>query len=367
MIIEGERRMRYNTSIQINKHIIDIASPTYFVADIAANHNGDLEMAKELIYLAKEAGANAVKFQHFFADKIVSDYGFKNLDTQSSHQAKWNKSVYETYKDAEFNRDWNRILAEEAEKAEIDYFTTPYDYEAIDQIDKYVPAYKIGSGDITWIEFIEYIAKRRKPVLLATGASNMWEVEQATEAIIKYNRDVVVMQCNTNYTSNAENYRYINLNVLKTYAIRYPEMILGLSDHTFGYATVLGAIALGARVIEKHFTANNCQVGPDHAFSMNPSSWKEMVERARELEYALGNGIKKVEGNEQETVVLQRRCVRAKENLQSGIILSEENIELLRPAPKDSVFPYKKKDLIGKKLRCSKEKGEQIVLGDVEC
>ena len=357
--------MRYSTSIKINSKVIDISSPTYFVADIAANHNGDIELAKELIWLAKEAGADAVKFQHFLADKIVSDYGFKNLGAQLGHQALWGKSVYETYKDAEFNREWNRTMFDEAKKAEIDFFTSPYDLEAVKTIDELVPAYKIGSGDITWLSFVESVAKLGKPLLLATGASDMWEVEQAVETIIKYNPEIVLMQCNTNYTADIENFKHINLNVLKTYSIRYPGVVLGLSDHTFGHSTVLGAIALGARVIEKHFTSDNNQIGPDHAFSMNPKSWEEMVERARELEFALGTGTKVVEDNEKETVVLQRRCIRAKQDLSVGTVITENTIEELRPAPEDAVFPYQKKLIIGKRLNCSKEKGDYIRFKDL--
>ena len=358
--------MRYNDSIQINGRTIDICSPTYFVADIAANHNGNLDTAKELIWLAKEAGADAVKFQHFLADKIVSDYGFKHLGAQSSHQAKWKKSVYETYKEAEFDRNWNEVLAEEAKKANIDYFTSPYDFAAIESLDPYVCAYKIGSGDVTWLQFVEFIAQRGKPVMIATGASDMWEVEQAVEAILPYNRDIILMQCNTNYTGELKNFKYINLNVLKTYAIRYPGMVLGLSDHTPGHATVLGAIALGARVIEKHFTADNNQVGPDHAFSMNPKTWQEMVDRSRELEYSLGTGVKIVEDNEQETVVLQRRAVRVKNDIEKGTILTDDMLEELRPAPRDAVFPYQKKDIIGKKLIVNKEKGDYLKFSDME-
>lgn len=358
--------MKYNSSISINGRYIDISSPTYFVADIASNHNGDLSIAKELIWLAKESGADAVKFQHFIADKIVSDFGFKSLDSQSSHQDKWEKSVYETYKEAEFNRDWNELLAIEAKHAEIDYFTSPYDIDAVDTIDRFVPAYKIGSGDITWIKFIEYIAKLQKPVMIATGASNMWEVEQAVGAVIKYNPDIVLMQCNTNYTGNLENFKYINLNVLKEYALRYPNMVLGLSDHTPGHATVLGAIALGARVIEKHFTFDNNQNGPDHAFSMEPATWKEMVDRSRELESALGTGIKKVEENEKNTVVLQRRAVRVKCDIPLGIELSTEMLEELRPAPEDAIFPYQKEQIIGKKLKMNKKKGDYLRFSELE-
>lgn len=358
--------MDYNTSIHINGHKIDIASPVYFVADIAANHNGDLGMAKELIWLAGEAGANAVKFQHFLADKIVSDHGFKAMGSQSGHQAKWQKSVYDTYKEAEFNRSWNEILMEEAKKAGVDFFTSPYDFEAAAELRQYVPAYKIGSGDITWLEFVEYIAKLGKPLMLATGASDMWEVEQAVQVATRYNPNIILMQCNTNYTGMLENFRYVNLNVLKSYAIRYPGMVLGLSDHTPGHATVLGAIALGARVIEKHFTADTHQIGPDHAFSMDPITWKEMVDRSRELEHALGSGVKKVEENEKETVILQRRAVRLRENLLAGTIICEDMLEELRPAPQDAVFPYQKKSVIGKKLLVDKEKGDYLKSGDWE-
>jgi len=365
----AERRfikMRYNSSININGRGIDITSPVYFVADIAANHNGDLDTARRLIWLAKEAGADAVKFQHFLADKIVSDYGFLHLGAQASHQAKWQKSVYETYKGAEFNRDWNQVLAEEAKKAEIDYFTSPYDFAAVESIDSFVPAYKIGSGDVTWLELIEFISKRGKPVMVATGASAMWEVEQAVDSVLRYNPNIILMQCNTNYTGDLENFKYINLNVLRSYAVRYPGMVLGLSDHTHGHATVLGAIALGARVIEKHFTSDNNQVGPDHAFSMNPKSWREMVNRSRELEKALGTGVKIVEENEEETVVLQRRAVRVREDLPIGTSITMEMLEELRPAPRDAVFPYEKESIIGKRLIVKKEQGDYLKLSDME-
>ncbi len=358
--------MNYNTSITISGRMIDIGSPVYFVADIAANHNGDLDTARKLIWLAKEAGADAVKFQHFLADKIVSDYGFRHLGAQFSHQAKWKKSVYDTYRDAEFDRSWNGVLAKEAQNAQIDYFTSPYDFDAVCELDEYVPAYKIGSGDITWLELIEFLAKRGKPVMIATGASQMWETEQAVDTVLKYNRDIVLMQCNTNYTGEPDNFRHINLNVLKTYAVRYPGMVLGLSDHTPGHAAVLGAVALGARVIEKHFTADTRQTGPDHAFSMNPQTWKEMVDRSRELESALGSGIKTVEDNEKETVVLQRRAVRLKADTAQGTVLAEHMLEELRPAPPDAVFPYQKKEILGRRLKTSKQRGEYIKWEDID-
>lgn len=358
--------MRYNTSVYINNREISINQPTYFIADIASNHNGDLSMAKELIWLAKESGADCVKFQHFLADKIVSDYGFNVLGKNIGHQAKWNKSVYDIYKECECNREWNEELVLTAKQARIDFMTTPYDMEAVKSLDKYIPAYKIGSGDITWVQFINEIANRDKPILLATGASNIEDVQRAVDVILNRNKDIILMQCNTNYTGSLENFKYINLNVLKTFSVLYPQMLLGLSDHTPGHSTVLGAIALNARVIEKHFTKNNNLTGPDHPFSMNPNSWKEMMKYARELEYALGNGIKKVEGNEEDTVILQRRCIRLNKNIKAGSVIHYEDLECLRPAPKNAVLPYDLDSVIGKTVLNDKLRGQELNLNDIE-
>ena len=243
--------------MRIEEKIIDQKSPTYFIADIAANHDGDLERAKDLIYLAAEAGADAAKFQHFEAKTIVSDIGFKSLGNKFAHQSNWQKSVYEVYEDASVNWEWTNEIKSTCEKAKISFFTTPYSIEIVDFIDKYVPAYKIGSGDITWTKIIEKIAHQNKPYILATGASNFSEVIHAVQCALKINKDFCLMQCNTNYTNSLENFKYINLNVIKTYMQIFPEILLGLSDHTPGHTTVLGAISLGAKMIEKHFTDNN--------------------------------------------------------------------------------------------------------------
>ncbi|HHH82063.1 MAG TPA: N-acetylneuraminate synthase, partial [Chloroflexi bacterium] len=263
--------------------------PTYFIADIAANHDGSLERAKLLIRLAKEAGADAAKFQNFKAPKIVSDHGFKALGGQLSHQATWKKSVFEVYEEASVPDDWTPVLKEECDRVGIHYFSSPYDFEAVDHLEPYVPAYKAGSGLMSWPELLVYMAGKGKPILIATGASELGEVVENVEAVRAVNPDVVVMQCNTNYTASPENFDHIHLNVLKTYALLFPDAVLGLSDHTPGHATVLGAVALGARAIEKHFTDDNDREGPDHKFAMNPDSWAEMVARTRELERALGS------------------------------------------------------------------------------
>jgi N-acetylneuraminate synthase len=294
--------------IIIGKRKIGLDYPPYFIADIAANHDGDINRAFELIELAKEAGADAAKFQNFKAEKIVSDTGFKKLG-QLSHQKNWEKSVFETYQDASIPIDWTPMLKQKCDTVGIEYFTSPYDFESIDSVDKYVNCYKIGSGDITWTDILSYIAKKHKPILLATGASDMKDVKRAVSTIQSYNKNIILMQCNTNYTASTENFKNINLTVLNTFRALWPDLVLGLSDHTKGYSMVLGSIALGARVIEKHFTDDNTRMGPDHHFSITPQGWKEMVVASNELFSALGDGVKRVEKNEQQTSKIQRRSI----------------------------------------------------------
>ena len=344
--------------LQIGSRRVSENDPTYFIADIAANHDGKLERAVRLIELAAEAGADAAKFQHFRAPKIVSKAGFEALGTQVSHQAEWKKSVFQVYQDASVSWDWTDALKRACDASGIHFFSAPYDIEAVDMLAPYVPAYKIGSGEITWIEELEYIARKRKPVLLAAGASNLGEVQRAVDAILKINPQLLLMQCNTNYTGSLENFRYVNLNVLRTFRAMYPDVVLGLSDHTPGHAAVLGAVALGARAIEKHFTDDCTREGPDHAFALDPRTWREMVDRTRELEFALGSGNKVVEENEKQTVVLQRRCLRAARDLKRDTVISREDIEPLRPAPVDSISPDHLPKVLGLKLRRDFQQGD---------
>lgn len=353
-------------SLQINNCKIGAFYPTYFIADIAANHDGNLERAKELIYLAAAAGANAAKFQHFTAETIVSDFGFKSLGNKKSHQADWKKSVFDIYKDASVSLNWTETLKKTCDEAGIAFFTSPYSLDIVDHIDSYVPAYKIGSGDITWIEMIEYIASKNKPYIIATGASTLDDVIKAVEAGLKINTNLCLMQCNTNYTASLENFKFINLNVLRQYQRLFPNIVLGLSDHTPGISTVLGAVALGAKMIEKHFTDDIKREGPDHKFSMDPVSWREMVDRTRELENALGGELKKIEDNELETSVLQRRAIRASINLEKGSILTKDVLSVLRPCPADGIPPYRLSELIGKRLSNSIVKGDCVRWTDIK-
>ena len=344
-------------TLEIGGRTLGDLQPTYFIADIAANHDGDLDRAVALIQKAAEAGADAAKFQHFRAAKIVSKHGFET-GPQLSHQSKWKRSVFEVYQSASVPWEWTETLKQACDDAGIHFFSSPYDLEAVDMLEPYVPAYKIGSGDITWIEALECIASKGKPVLLATGASDMADVQRAVDAILGINPQLLLMQCNTNYTGSIENFRFVKLNVLGTFAEMYPQLVLGLSDHTPGHAAVLGAVALGARAVEKHFTDDRSREGPDHPFSLDPAAWREMVDRTRELEYAMGDGTKIVEPNETDTVVIQRRCLRAARDLPAGTTLAKGDLEALRPAPRDGIFPFEEQSALGRKLRRDLEQGD---------
>jgi sialic acid synthase SpsE len=346
--------------IKIGSHTIGGNHPTYFIADIAANHDGDLERARQLIRLASQAGADAAKFQNFRAPKIVSDYGFTHMDSQVSHQATWEKTVFQVYTEASIPFEWTPILKKECDEAGIDFFSAPYDFEAIDMLDPYVQMYKAGSGEIDWIESLERMASKGKPFFVATGASDIGEVQRAVHAILKINPQLVLMQCNTNYTASPENYDHLNLNVLKTYATMFPKVILGLSDHTHALAPVLGAVTLGARVVERHFTDSNERQGPDHKFAMNPQKWSEMVAETRILERSLGHPDKVVAENEVETAIIQRRCLRAARDIKAGEIFTREMIDVLRPATPGSIKPHEIGDVVGKRTLLDLPMGREL-------
>jgi N-acetylneuraminate synthase len=211
------------------------------------------------------------------------------------------------------------------------------------------------------------MARKGKPVILATGASDIGDVQRAVHSILAINPQLVLMQCNTNYTASLENYDHIHLRVLNTYQAMFPDVILGLSDHTFGPATVLGAVSLGARVIEKHFTDDNSRIGPDHPFSMTPQTWRDMVDRTRELERALGSANKRVGENEAETVIVQRRCLRADRDIKKGEKISREMIAVLRPATKGAILPYEVNRVIGTRALENLSKGKELRWTDLGC
>ena len=341
-----------------------VNQPTYFIADIAANHDGSLERALKLIRLAAEAGADAAKFQNFRAETIVSRRGFKELGKKLTHQAKWEKDVFDVYDAAALPIDWTEALMAECERNKIDYFTAPYDLKYIDFFATKMPFFKIGSGDITWKQSIVRMATYGKPILLATGASDLNEVEKTVELIAKFKIPLILMQCNTNYTGEEDNFDYINLRVLETFKQKFPDVVLGLSDHSQGYIAVLGAVALGARAIEKHFTDDTSRSGPDHGFSLNPKTWREMVDSTRVLERSLGDGEKRVEKNEIEARIVQRRAYRYIADFTKGHVVLETDLIALRPCPPDGLTPFELEKIVGHTINRSVERDQLVRVED---
>ncbi|MBI2050327.1 MAG: N-acetylneuraminate synthase family protein [Parcubacteria group bacterium] len=347
-------------TINIGGRLIGEGQPALIIADIGANFDRNLDKAKELALAVKQAGGDVVKIQSFLAPKIVSGKGFASMQLKGVHGS-WGRPVDEIFKEAEFPREWHKEFFDYCKSIGIMASSAPYDFEAVDLMEECgVDFYKIGSGDITWLEMLEYIARKGKPVILATGASTLAEVDEAVAAIAATgNIDLALLQCITNYPSKIES---ANLNVLKTYQESYG-IITGYSDHTPGDTVVLGSIALGGKVIEKHFTLDKSAHGPDHPHSMDPKEFGAMVRRVREMEQALGSAKKEVVPEESETVIVQRRGLCAKVDVKKGEAFSGENVIELRPAL--GILPKHKKDIIGKPAKRDISAGEPIKWDDV--
>ena len=238
----------FNKEIKIGNKIIGENYPTYFIAEIGANFDKNIDKAKKLIDAAKAAGADCAKFQTFSTPKIVSEGGFSRMQLKGVHGS-WGRTVSDVFKDAEFPVEWHKEISDYCKEVGIDFSTSPYYKEAVDLcIELDVPFIKIGSGEITWLEMLEYIAGKGKPVMLATGDATMSEIDDAIRAIESTgNKDVILMQCITNYPSKIES---ANVNIIKTYQSAY-NILTGYSDHAPGHVVALASVVIGGRVIEK--------------------------------------------------------------------------------------------------------------------
>lgn len=350
----------FNQEIRIGNRNIGSGHPAYFIAEIGGNFDGNIDKAKKLIDAAREAGADCAKFQTFTAETIVSEGGFSKMTLQGVHGS-WGRSVSDVFRDVEFPMEWHQEIADYCKDAGIDFSTSPYFREAVDLCaDMKLPFIKIGSGEITWLEMLDYIARKGLPIMLATGDASMSEIDEAVRTIEKTgNRDLVLMQCITNYPSKIDS---ANVNVLKTYQNAF-NCLTGYSDHSPGHVVALASVVLGGCVIEKHFTLNKADKGPDHPHSMEPREFRFMVDSIREVERAMGSTGKDVVAEESETVFVQRRCLYAKRSLKAGQVIAEEDIDVLRPAL--GIPPKYKEIVIGKKVNKDIPARDPIFWGDL--
>lgn len=333
----------FNKDIKIGNRMIGKDYPTYIIAEIGGNFDGSMDKAKSLIDAAKEAGADCAKFQTFKAETIVSEGGYSKMTLHGVHGS-WGRTITEVFRDVEFPIEWHQEISDYCKSVNIDFTTAPYSKEAVDFCKNMsLPFIKIGSGEITWLDQLDYIARMGLPIMLGTGDATMSEIDDAVRTIKKAgNKDLVLMQCITNYPSKIDN---ANVNVLKTYQNAF-DCLTGYSDHSPGSVVALASVVLGGRVIEKHFTLNKKDQGPDHPHSMEPVEFKFMVDSVREIERAMGSTVKEVVAEEGETVFVQRRSLYVNKEIKKGHVLTEDDIVVLRPAI--GIYPKYHKMVIGK-------------------
>jgi len=339
--------------INIGNNFIGNKTPSFIIAEAGVNHNGSLELAKKLIDVAKEAGADAVKFQTFKAENIVSkeapkaEYQIKNIGND--------KSQYDMIKELELTKDNFYELYEYSKSKNIMFLSTPFDFESADYLYKLMPLFKISSTDLNNLPFLEYVAKKKKPIILSTGMGTLGEIEEAINTIKETgNDDIILLHCITNYPASFES---LNLNVIKTLKEAF-KLPVGYSDHSLGLYAPISAVSLGAIVIEKHFTLNKEMTGPDHKASLNPEELKEMVSAIRLIEKALGDGIKKPTPEEEKIKQVARRSLVANVYIPKGTLIKKEMIVIKRPGT--GIEPKYLNGLAGKKTKKDIKKDEVL-------
>ncbi len=313
--------------IKIGERFVGNGEPVFIIAEAGSNHDRKLEQAKRLIDIAAKAGADAIKFQTFSADKLVARLVPGTGDEETPARC---AAMYESFKRVELPRRWHRILAEYAEKRGLIFLSSPFDEEAVDLLDEIgVPAFKVASGDLTNLPLIRYMARKGKPMIVSTGVSTLQEVREAVNTIKKTgNKDVILLHCVSMYPTPPEN---VNLLVMKTLEKKF-RLPVGFSDHTLGIEASIAAVALGAVMIEKHFTISRKLRGPDHFFALEPRELMKMVNSIREVEKMRGRGIKEVLEGEKEGRFLGRRSIFAATDIPAGTVLKKEMLTILRPA-----------------------------------
>lgn len=316
------------------------------IAEAGVNHNGDINIAKELISEASKAGVDYVKFQTFKAEKLTSKQAKKaNYQIQNTGHK---ESQFQMLKSLELSEDDHIEIIEFCKKKNVKFLSTAFDLEGIDFLNDFIDVYKIPSGEITNLPYLRRVALFGKPVFLSTGMATMSEIADALSIIMKYGttlRDVIVLHCNTEYPTPMND---VNLRAMKAIGSEF-NVSVGYSDHTLGIEVPIAAVALGARVIEKHFTLSRKMTGPDHLASLEPSELKSMVSAIRNIEVALGNNLKQPTESEKRNINVARKSIVAAVDINKGEIFTEDNLTTKRPG--GGISPMKWDDVIGTRAK----------------
>lgn len=349
--------MKFKKTIQIGNFIISEDAPVFIIAEAGVNHNGEIELAKKLIDVAVECGADAVKFQSFITEELILD-NVEKATYQKETTAK-TESQFSMLKKLEFAVSNMKLLKAYCREKNILFLTTPFDEKSLELLDELdLEAYKISSTDTTNIGFIRRVAKKGKPVIISTGMCYMQEVETALEALSEENQEVILLQCTSNYPVKDHE---VHLNVIQTFKDRF-DMIVGFSDHTPSIGASPYAVSMGAKVVEKHFTLDKSMEGPDHRASLDPAELKAYITEIRRVELYLGNPSKEPTEDEKETRNRLQKCLVAAIPITDGEVFSEDNIVAKRTGGKGiSAIEYNA--VVGKKANRDYKKNEIIEIG----
>lgn len=320
---------------------------TIIIAEAGVNHNGDFELAKKLIDAAEAAGADYVKFQTFKAEKVIS-VNAKKADYQIENTGDKQETQLEMVKKLELSEEMHDDLVAHCKQYKVKFLSTAFDLDSIDLLSKYkLDIFKIPSGEITNLPYLEKIAKLKFPTyIMSTGMADMVEISEALEVLINngVSKSVItILHCNTEYPTPMVD---VNLTAMNAIKDKFGVSI-GYSDHTLGIEIPIAAVALGATVIEKHFTLDREMKGPDHRASLEPTELKQMVSSIRNIEVALGNGEKKPSASEEKNIVIARKSIVALHDIKKGEMLSEKNLTVKRPG--SGISPMKWYEILGTK------------------
>jgi len=345
---------------KIGNPLIGHGRRTFVIAEAGINHNGNVNLAKKLIDVAKKAGADAVKFQTFKAEDVVSRTAQKAEYQKKSTGAE--ELQYEMIKKLELQERDFEDLFDYAHRKGIMFLSSPFDKRSVDLLDKLgVPAFKIASGEITNLPLLEHVARKKKPIILSTGMSTLAEIEEAVEAMRKVGvEEVILLHCVSSYPTKVED---MNLRAIETLRRAFG-LPVGLSDHTLGITIPIAAVALGACVIEKHFTLDRSLPGPDHRASLEPNELKRMVEAIRAVEKAMGDGNKIPTEEERQMQKVARRSIVARVTIPKGAIITEAMLDLKRPGT--GIEPKYMNKVVGAVAKCRLEQDEPVTMDKLE-
>lgn len=338
--------------MKINNREIGPNNNPYIIAEVSANHNGDIEKAKELIKLAKESGADAVKIQTYTADTMTLDM---DTDEFKITGGLWDGyTLYNLYKEAYTPWEWHKELFDYAQQLDITIFSTPFDESAVDFLEELnVPAYKVASFEMTDLVLIDYIAQKMKPIIISTGMSTLEEIKEAHAIITKYHNEVVFLHCVSSYPTKAENFNLRMMNTIRETL----NVDIGLSDHSLSNTAAIASVALGATVIEKHFIKDRNDKGPDSDFSLEPSELRSLCKETKVAWESLGKD--DFSNREKESASKKhRRSIYFVNDLKAGDLIKEEDIRRVRPG--NGLPPKYFHELIGKRVSKDVSFGEAV-------